>query len=322
MAVALDPSLLSPSAANPTEPLLPAHLPDHSTRSEPVLEASAQETTQKELHELGPSLRAGMRPFDSHGVMGVEIRKTVPFGAAEQAGILVGDVVIAVAGHPLRHGLHDLHQHLATCLPGDVLELSLRRSTTIFDHVHAVRLGAPLFSHVETVSVELGVEHLHMFDSPSMSQDHVHRLRAIAGLNICEQRWISSCDEASRIFGGLQLYTGLKCSSKSGAVVINGVEAGSPAEWFAHPAVGKGSVLVSVDHSAPFAKLDDLRKVLATKQPGERMVLQVRDASAVPAGPGEASLALVDVDLVTGARGKSVGQVMALRTMARIDSCS
>ena len=68
----------------------------------------------------------GVSGRDTQGDAGVEVMEIFPGSGAEQSGLMVGDVVVAVGGRPVT-GIADLAARIRHLVPGDVLVLSVRR---------------------------------------------------------------------------------------------------------------------------------------------------------------------------------------------------
>ena len=68
----------------------------------------------------------GVSGRDTQGDAGVEVMEIFPGSGAEQSGLMVGDVVVAVGGRPVT-GIADLAARIRHLLPGDVLVLSVMR---------------------------------------------------------------------------------------------------------------------------------------------------------------------------------------------------
>ncbi len=73
---------------------------------------------------------AGLPPAERVSQAGARIVAITPGGAAAQAGLVEGDLVTAIGGHPIR-GINDARAALARARPGDRLQISVgRRSGT------------------------------------------------------------------------------------------------------------------------------------------------------------------------------------------------
>lgn len=68
----------------------------------------------------------GVSGRDSLGDAGVEIMEVFPGSGAETAGVMVGDVIVAVDGRPVT-GISDLAARIRHRLPGEILELNVLR---------------------------------------------------------------------------------------------------------------------------------------------------------------------------------------------------
>ncbi len=68
----------------------------------------------------------GVSGRDTEGDAGVEIMEVFPGSGAESAGIMTGDVIVAVGGRPVT-GIADLAARIRHFKPGDVLELNILR---------------------------------------------------------------------------------------------------------------------------------------------------------------------------------------------------
>jgi len=121
--------------------------PDLATRLELArqrLDAAAREFA--DLHrELGPDAGADPGPavsvqnfsFERSSMLGivlgpaegdgVRVIGVTPGSGAEEAGLLAGDLVLAVAGTPVRDSMRDLHHALAAAAPGEVVTVDYQR---------------------------------------------------------------------------------------------------------------------------------------------------------------------------------------------------
>ena len=73
----------------------------------------------------------GVSGRDTQGDAGVEVMEIFPGSGAEQSGLMVGDVVVAVGGRPVT-GIADLAARIRHLVPGDVLVLSVMRGEDEF----------------------------------------------------------------------------------------------------------------------------------------------------------------------------------------------
>lgn len=219
-----------------------------------------------------PRVLVGVQLDDSRGDAGARVREVSPGGAAEQAGVRAGDLIVAVNGTNVRG--HEPAMRVVELLhdvkPGDKVNLEVSRDGKMRDLTVIARPeGSAFFIARQFPDVPP------IPDMPPMPQ-----VRALAwGGGPMMIRGPVADMELSRLTPGLGRYFG----TDAGVLVVR-----APADGAL--SLQDGDVILSIDGRKPIDSSHVIR-ILSSYDPGEKITLQVlrlhRRISVVTALPAE-----------------------------------
>lgn len=187
------------------------------------------------VRTITPALASAFSLEPENGVL---VEDVVPEGAADQAGLKVGDVVLSVGERPLRN-VRDLALELYQHGIGDTVQLQILRDRMTFE---------------KAVAVTESQNDPERFADMVNPDDNLVAKLAILGLTID--------DKIRQVLTGLRLPDGVLVAAQSGAPPYFGDQ---PREGDVIHAVNGRSV----------TSIDTLRSELSRLEPGEPLVVQV-----------------------------------------------
>ncbi len=195
-------------------------------------------------------------------------------GPAAEAGIVPGDVIVALEGRPMKSG-HDVARAMRDLEPGSRVALDLRRE------------GRPLSVYVvaQTAAPDAWYFDDALRDLPEL--EGLPGMRSLPRLTACLRDGIGADDEegGEARFATLTPKLGRYFGTEQGVLVVR-----APAEEAFR--LEDGDVLTAIDGRVPQSAAH-ARRILSSYQPGEKLVLQVlrqrkaqRLEITMPAGTG------------------------------------